>query len=136
MEIDNPVLNHFGDDIIRQLGKTRFLQFRMEPENLAGALDPNSDLDGDGIPDVDEYTVGTHPLDPRHGDPWMLFLNNLRHRWFHVAMLLVATGLGLYGLNALLHAFELRLRQQGAEPGRHGPIPPGSPDEGAPAQER
>lgn len=115
-EIDNPVLNDFGDSIIQQLGKREFLQMRTRPEDLAGALRKDTDLDGDSISDVEEYSAGTLPLDPRHGDPWRLFLHNLRDRWFHVAMLLVATALGFYGLGAFVHAFEARARQQAADP--------------------
>jgi len=110
--IDSPILNEFGDHIINEIGKQKFLQLRMEPEELANILSQDSDLDNDGIPDVDEYMDGTHPLDAQHGDPARLFLINLQQKWFHLAMLIVATILGLFGLNALLTGFAVRFQRR------------------------
>lgn len=106
-EVDSPILNEFGNFLIEQLGKTRFLQMRLEPETLADAIPADSDLDGDGVTDRAEYLAGTHPLDPHHGPPWQLFWINLKRKFFHVVMIAVATALGLYGLNNLLRGFEL-----------------------------
>lgn len=106
-EVDSPILNEFGNHLIEQLGKTRFLQMRLEPETLADAMPADSDLDGDGVTDRTEYLAGTHPLDPHHGPPWQLFWINLKRKFFHVVMIAVATALGLYGLNNLLRGFEL-----------------------------
>lgn len=100
---DNPILNDFGDHIINTLGRTKFIQLRRHPEKLAAALGMKSDLDGDGIPDAREYLDGTLPLDPDSGDPWLLFINNLKRYWFHVVMIILATLFGLYGLNNLGH---------------------------------
>ncbi|MCC6487149.1 MAG: hypothetical protein IT364_06585 [Candidatus Hydrogenedentes bacterium] len=103
----NPILNAFGDSIINTLGKTKFLQIRLHPEELPEALGDTSDLDRDGIPDSKEYIAGTHPLDDSSGEPASLFLINLRRYAFHLVMMVVATGAGLYGLNAMLHWFDL-----------------------------
>jgi len=105
-EVNNPILNDFGDLIMEQLGKQRVLQLRQEPHLLAEELDPKSDLDGDGIPDAEEYLAGTHPLNPESGDPSRLFWINLRRNFFHVVMLLIATVAGVYGLNHLVRGFE------------------------------
>lgn len=112
--INSPILNEFGDHIINELGKQKFLQLRMEPEELATILPEDSDLDRDGIPDVDEYMDGTHPLDAQHGAPARLFLMNLQRRWFHLAMLIAATLFGLIGLNAFLNGFNVRFRNRRA----------------------
>jgi hypothetical protein len=104
--IDNPILNAFGDRIVEQLGKHRILELRQDPGALADELGYESDLDGDGIPDAREYLAGTHPLDPHSGEPWLLFVHNLKGSWFHLAMLVLATGFGLFGLNNLLRWFE------------------------------
>lgn len=106
LDIDSPILNAFGDSIMYQLGKQQFLQVRQDPAKLAEVLDPNQDLDGDGIPDAEEYLAGTLPIDPYHGDPWRLFVINLQRRWFDIFMIILATAAGLYGLHNLLLGFE------------------------------
>ena len=103
--VDNPLLNEFGDHLLQRVGKRDFLLLRTHPERLADLLGQESDLDKDGIPDSREYLEGTHPLNPRHGDPWQLFLNNLRRSRFELSMVALATLLGLFGLNNLLRWF-------------------------------
>lgn len=102
-EADSPILNEFGNLILRRLGKRRFLEIRaIDPGLLAEELGFDSDLDGDGIPDAIEYLDGTHPLDPRHGAPLKLFTRNLARHWFEILMIALATLCGLYGLGHLL----------------------------------
>ncbi|MEP7117576.1 MAG: hypothetical protein ABI880_08345 [Acidobacteriota bacterium] len=105
VDIDSPILNAFGNHIIKTLGRTVFIGLRRQPAGLAPALGAISDLDQDGISDADEYLQGTDPADSQSGEPWALFVHNLTHLWTHVVMLLVATLAGLYGLNNLLHWF-------------------------------
>lgn len=106
-DVDSPILNDFGDEILRVVGKRRFLALRAsDPEKLADALGFGSDLDGDGIPDAREYLDGTNPLDPQHGDPWRLALVNLRREGLDLAMIALATLLGLYGLDRLVRGLE------------------------------
>ena len=105
-EVESPILNPFGNHIIEALGKQRFLQIRQDPGSLVSALGRGSDLDRDGIPDVDEYLAGTLPTDPNHGDPWTLFRVNLARRWFHILMIFLATGAGLYGLSNFIQGFD------------------------------
>ncbi len=105
MDVDNPVLNAFGNHIVKTLGKERFLQLRKDPKALAGALGFQSDLDGDGIPDAQEYLDGTDPLNAQNGNPWRLFLGNLARYHVQVLLLLIATITGMYAIHHLLRWF-------------------------------
>lgn len=105
VQIDNPLLNEFGDQMVAALGKREILLLRNHPRNLAERLGTSGDLDDDGIPDSQEYLSGTHPLDPLDGNPWELFRNNLSRKGFEVVMILLVTLLGLFGLNHLLAWF-------------------------------
>jgi hypothetical protein len=101
-DVESPILNRFGNHIVATTGKTRLLELRSRPEELAAALGAESDLDGDGIPDSREYLEGTHPLKKTDGNPWLLFVNNLIRYRFHVVMIVIATALTIYGLANLL----------------------------------
>lgn len=116
--VDSPILNDFGNLLVARLGKRRILELRSKPELIAEELGYASDLDGDGIPDAQEYLDGTLPLSRLHGDPARLFWNALRTHAFQIGMLLVATAVTLYGLIALLRGFGLRLqaREGGTAP--------------------
>lgn len=129
-DVDSPILNEFGDHIMEELGKRRFLEIRTtDPGELADALRStqhgDSDLDGDGIPDAVEYLEGTHPLDSRHGAPVRLLATNLARHWFDILMIALATLFGLYGLNHLLEWASLRAEEEETEihPTGGGTIP-------------
>ena len=100
-EVDSPILNAFGNQIIRTLGKTRVIELRRDPKALAGALGTGSDVDHDGIADSREYLDGTHPADPSHGAPWLLFRANLVRHGGEIAFVLVAVGALMAGLRGL-----------------------------------
>lgn len=105
--IDNPVLNPFGDRIVEKLGKKKFLEIRTTgPEELVELYGMDSELDGDGLPDMREYMEGTSPVDSRSGNPASLFAVNLQRHWFDILMTILATLAGLYGLNQILRWFE------------------------------
>jgi hypothetical protein len=110
-DVNSPVLNAFGNEMVRQLGKTRILGLLQDPGALATALDPAGDIDGDGVPDAEEYLAGTLPTDPYHGPPWRLSWARLQSNWIHVVMMLLATAAGLYGLRHLLHGLDASLPQ-------------------------
>jgi hypothetical protein len=110
----NPILNAFGNDIINRLGKKRFLELRLAPAQLAEALPQDSDLDGDGIPDAQEFLAGTHPLIASDGNPWRLFRTNLQRNLPQILLTLAATVLGLYGLTHLLRGFAAATQKQEA----------------------
>lgn len=122
--VHNPLLNEFGNRLVETLGKRKLLELRQHPEQLPEAYGATSDIDNDGIPDADEFLAGTHPVDPNHGDPWRLFITNTRRSAFHIAMIVLATAAGWYGLNNLLRWFELRqqIREHDDDtPYRHTP---------------
>ena len=101
--VHNPILNEFGNAILNRLGKNNIAELKQRPERLAEALSKESDLDLDGITDAQEYRDGTHPLNSLDGHPWKLFKNNFAKNWFHIVMIVLATGCGIYGLyHALL----------------------------------
>ena len=104
-KVENPILNAFGNHIVQSIGLTKFRELRLAPAELAKLLPQDSDLDGDGIPDVQEYLDGTNPLDPDDGRPWLLFKNNFRRNLSQIFLTLAATAAGLYGLSHLLRGF-------------------------------
>ncbi len=118
IRVDHPLLNDFGDHILQAIGKRQFLLLRAHPERLAEMLGETSDLDGDGISDAAEYLAGTHPLNRNHGDPWRLFVSNLKRYRFELFMLALATLCGVYGLSRLLQWF--RQEAQAGVPGGAG----------------
>ncbi len=103
--IQSPILNAFGNNIITVIGKTKFLELRAHPEQLAEVYGYQSDLDSDGIADAQEYLEGTHPLNNVHGNPMKLFLHNLKTFRLHVILIVLATIAGFYGFSHLLNGF-------------------------------
>jgi len=103
----SPILNQFGNHILNRLGKTKLLELRLVPGELAGALPAGSDLDHDGISDAEELRAGTHPLLDTDGNPWRLFRHNAWRNRTSLVLTLAATILGLYGLKHLLHGFAM-----------------------------
>ncbi len=101
--VQSPILNEFGNNIITVVGKTKFLDLRAHPAQLAEVYGFKSDLDLDGIPDAREYLDGTHPLNKVHGSPLRLFLNNLKFYRLHVILIVLATLAGFFGFSHLLH---------------------------------
>ena len=101
----NPILNAFGNHIINSIGKKKFLELKLVPAQLAGALPKDSDLDGDGIPDATELAMGTHPLLKSDGDPWLLFQANFRSNLTEIILAFAASVIGLWGISHLLHGF-------------------------------
>lgn len=115
-EVQSPILNDFGDSIVQRLGRREFISLRLHPGQLAAKLDPASDLDNDGIPDEREYREGTHPLNPSSGSPWLLLKANLFRQKFHIAMILLATIFGLYGIHNLLNGLAGRAQAAARRP--------------------
>ena len=109
---DSPILNRFGNSIIRTLGKRKFVQLRTEPEKLAEALDKKSDLDEDGIPDAQEFLDGTDPTNKYHGDPLKLFMINIDRNKTHLALAALAVFLLDWGFAHLIRGFYRKLKSK------------------------
>jgi hypothetical protein len=107
MKPESPILNAFGNHIINSIGKQKFAELRLAPEQLAKVLPKDSDLDHDGIPDAQEYLDGTHPLMKSDGRPWLLFKNNFRASLAQILLAFGATVIGLFGLRHLLDGFAI-----------------------------
>lgn len=105
---DSPILNRFGNSIIRAIGKKKFVELRSDPIKLADALGNKSDLDEDGIPDSQEFLDGTDPLNKLHGDPLKLLCINFDRYKFHLALAALAVFLLDWGFVHLIRGFYLR----------------------------
>lgn len=101
-QVESPILNAFGNHIIKTIGKTKFLEYKSRPEQLASALGTSSDLDGDGVADSREYLEGTHPLNNTNGNPRLLFMQNFMRYRLHVGLIFIATIVTIYGLANIL----------------------------------
>lgn len=108
--VDSPILNEFGNHIVKSVGKTKFLELKLAPAELAGLLPKQSDLDHDGISDAQEYLAGTHPVNRHDGHPWLLFKHNFRENIAQIALTLAATIAGMWGLTHLLRGFATATR--------------------------
>lgn len=106
-DVDSPILNDFGNKIIKAIGKKAFVEMKKDPAKLAEALGDKSDLDNDGIPDSQEYLDGTDPLNKFHGDPAKLFFINLDRHKMHVILAVIAVFLINYGLIHLIKGISL-----------------------------
>jgi hypothetical protein len=104
-KVENPLLNPFGNYLIESLGKKKFLELRLTPGRLPEVLDPKSDLDRDGIVNVQEIRDGTHPLIASDGKPWLLFRHNFEANFGQIVLTIIGTLAGLYGLRHLLKGF-------------------------------
>lgn len=107
-EVKSPILNEFGDRIIQKLGRTGFIELRQRPQDLPRAYGFDSDIDGDGVPDAQEYLDGTLPVDASHGAPWPLFVHNLKANWWRIVLVLVAAMCGFIGIRNLLAWYSLK----------------------------
>ncbi len=105
--VDSPILNKFGNQIIKKLGRANFLQTVSDPGQLGIALGDRDDLDGDGIPDSREFLDGTDPLNKFHGDPWLMLKNNMLRYKVHLLLAAVSIGLAVYGLKEIYSGFVL-----------------------------
>ncbi len=111
-KVESPILNLFGNRIIEEIGKKKFLELRHAPGKLSEIYPYNLDLDQDSIPDMREYEEGTHPLKPMDGNPWALFWTNLKRNRGQIALVAAATISSLVGWRFLLHGFAAATRAE------------------------
>lgn len=105
--VESPILNKFGNEIIKAIGKKTFVKIKADPGRLADLLPKTSDLDGDGIPDAKEYLDGTDPLNKFHGDAGKLFFINLDRYKMHIVLAVVAVLSVNYGLLHLIKGISI-----------------------------
>lgn len=105
MDVNNPVLNPFGNKLVRVMGVRLLVDAKKDPAMLHFYLKDAGDMDGDGVTDAQEFLDGTNPNNRYHGDPLALFLTNVQHHLFEIVMIFMATGAGMFGLSNLLMAF-------------------------------
>ncbi len=110
--LKSPILNAFGNALLNDLGKNRIGELKQRPELLAAAMAKDRDLDADGIPDVEEFLDGTHPLNSLDGRPWKLFRHNVVKNRFHLFMIALATAFGFFGLNSALAWLSSKARKE------------------------
>lgn len=111
--VDSPILNEFGNEIIRTIGKKGFMSTMGDPKKLAELLPKDKDLDGDGISDAEEYLSGTDPLNKFHGAPEKLFLINLNRYKLHIALAAIAIFCMNYGLIHLIKGISILQEKKG-----------------------
>jgi hypothetical protein len=106
--VKSPILNSFGNEMVRSLGGEKIAEITTEPAKLAALLGYKSDLDEDGIADAQEYLDGTDPTNNQSGKPSALFVHNLRSNVVGLAVGVIAVCSILYGIGCLLRAYTLR----------------------------
>ena len=106
-DVDSPILNAFGNKIIKTIGMSKVLELMKDPSKLPAALGNKSDIDGDGIPDSREYEDGTDPLNPFHGDPRLLFIINLSRQQRDVMLAIIAVAATVFGLSNILKGLHI-----------------------------
>lgn len=113
--VDSPILNEFGNSIIKAIGRKKFLETQKNPVELANLLGNKIDLDEDGVPDGQEFLDGTDPTNKHHADPWKLFLVNLDRYKFHVIITAIAIFALDYGFANVLKGMYVLKRRDDAE---------------------
>lgn len=100
--VNNPTLNEFGNELIHILGKRKLTDLVAHPEDLPKEIGYELDIDKDGIPDATEYLDGTLPTSKESGDPWKLFLVNIKKNAKQLLIGLLCVCFFLYGFIQLL----------------------------------
>ena len=81
--VDSPILNEFGNYLVEKLGYETIVKAQDDPDKIVQGL-KDSDLDHDGISDSEELLNGTLPNDPLDGNPFKLFVSNIKKKWIEI----------------------------------------------------
>ncbi|HEY9788683.1 MAG TPA: hypothetical protein V6D17_25065 [Candidatus Obscuribacterales bacterium] len=119
-DVNSPILNSFGNEIIRTLGKRKVLECMANPAKLAEFLGEKKDLDEDGIPDGQEFLDGTDPTNKFHGDPWKLFVANLNKYKAHVILAVLAIFALDFGFAHILKGMTVAMKTRSVGKDLHG----------------
>ncbi len=95
--VQSPILNDFGNELIKELGKKKILELKNRPQELAKEIGKEMDLDKDGIPDSEEYLDGTLSISKEDGHPAKLFFANLKKHIMHIILAFFAVVCLFYG---------------------------------------
>ena len=87
--VDSPILNEFGNYLVKKLGYDTIVKAQDDPDKIVEVL-KESDLDQDGINDLEEVLDGTLPNDPLDGNPFKLFVSNIKKKWMEVCFQVIA----------------------------------------------
>ena len=90
--VDSPILNEFGNYLVKKLGYDTVVKAQDDPDKIVEIL-KKSDLDQDGINDSEELRDGTLPNDPLDGNPFKLFVSNIKKKWIEICFQAVAVAL-------------------------------------------
>ena len=80
---DSPILNEFGNYLVKKVGYEGIINAQEDPNQIVEKL-KESDFDKDGITDSEEFLDGTLPNDFLDGNPFKLFINNLKKKWVEI----------------------------------------------------
>lgn len=94
---ESPILNAFGQSLIKHLGYEGVAQGLTDPAGVAQKMKA-FDMDGDGISDGDEMLYGTLPSDSLSAPPQLVWQKRLEK---HMPFVLLVGGCGVAGAIAL-----------------------------------
>ena len=95
--VDSPILNELGNYLVKKLGYDTIIKAQDDPNKIVERL-KESDLDHDGINDSEELLDGTLPNDPLDGNPFKLFVSNIKKKWVEICFQAVAIALLIIAL--------------------------------------
>ena len=81
--VNSPILNEFGNYLVKKLGYDTIVKAQDDPNKIVEVL-KESDLDHDDINDSEELLDGTLPNDPLDGNPFKLFVSNIKKKWIEI----------------------------------------------------